>query len=145
MPQLSWGRLRWIPVLPLKVHVCPYIFLQEFAGRGKKWISSLWLHSFSNTKAFEWLSISYWWHPFLPCSSSYLNCRRTFLESILCFNICKSGLQKRNGWLKGSDLKTIKYAAGVSEKLKGLLWNFSLFLALLKKHILITIKCVCSH
>lgn len=29
MPQFSWGRLRWIPVLPWKVHVCPYIFLRS--------------------------------------------------------------------------------------------------------------------
>lgn len=70
---------------------------------------------------------------------------RAFLESIPCFNICENGVQKRNGWLKGFDLKTIKYAAGVSKKLKDLLWNFSLSLALSKKHILITIKCVCSH
>lgn len=42
-------------------------------------------------------------------------------------------------------MKTMKYGAGVSQKLKGFLWNLSLSLALLKKHILITVKCVCSH
>lgn len=61
------------------------------------------------------------------------------------FNTCESGSQKRSGWLRGSDVKTMKYGAGVSQKLKGFLWNLSLSLALLKKHILITVKCVCSH
>lgn len=57
----------------------------------------------------------------------------------------RAARKKRSGWLRGSDVKTMKSAAGVSEKLQGFLWNFSLSIALLKKHILITIKCVCSH
>lgn len=50
---------------------------------------------------------------------------RAFLESTPCFNTCESGSQKRSGWLRGSDGKTMKQAAGVSEKLKGFLRNFN--------------------
>lgn len=141
------GRYTWVPVCSCRAGLCWGLLGMGRAGKG---ISCMfWAPALGSTRGFaaalrQLLVTSL--PPCLPPPPLTGIACRAFLGSIPCFNTCESGSQKRSGWLRGSDVKTMEYgAAGVSEKLKGFLQNFSLSVALLKKRILMTVKCVRSH